>query len=472
MSVTTTTTTIDYAGDGVTDEFTIPFPVLEDSHVVAEIIDDGGLLSSTLVLNDTGASGFSISPAAPFGASEATVRVNTAPALTYSLRIRRLLPLTQPTDLRNQGTFNAATHENQYDRLLMQIQQVNAGALVAETIATGASVGSTTPVATDAGAAAVGAAATAARSDHKHSATVGTPVAVVGNAAASDGVATSLARSDHQHGMALYASTPAAIGTAAVGASLLPSPGNHVHAHGDQLGGTLHADVTTSTDGFMVAADKLRLDTLRNPLFEFFDDFIGGSPIVDATHDVWKVTRVGTGTITPNTTEEFGCVNIVTTAGATDSILMNTNIIATPTSVVKFACRIKVPTLGNVTVNVGLATTTGIAVYNRFGVTSASTSWYFETKDGTATSTVAAGPVTADGWHVLEIIQSGSTATYFYIDGTLVGTYSGAFKPGTSLPLLAYVYVLNQTGAPQTAVLDYVRVRWAGTTRDGITTVT
>jgi hypothetical protein len=49
--------------------------------------------------------------------------------------------------------------------------------------------------------------------------------------------------------------TPAAVGVAAAGTSGRPSNDDHVHAHGDQLGGTLHADAVAGvSDGFMTGA--------------------------------------------------------------------------------------------------------------------------------------------------------------------------------------------------------------------------
>lgn len=58
----------------------------------------------------------------------------------------------------------------------------------------------------------------------------------------------------------LSTTTPAAIGTAAVGTDTTLARADHVHAHGNQAGGTLHAQATTSVDGFMSAADKTKLD--------------------------------------------------------------------------------------------------------------------------------------------------------------------------------------------------------------------
>lgn len=58
------------------------------------------------------------------------------------------------------------------------------------------------------------------------------------------------------------AATPLAVGAAAAGTSLICSPDDHVHAHGNQLGGTLHADATISVAGFMTGADKTKLDDM------------------------------------------------------------------------------------------------------------------------------------------------------------------------------------------------------------------
>lgn len=58
----------------------------------------------------------------------------------------------------------------------------------------------------------------------------------------------------------IYTSTPAAIGTAAPGSSVLAAAGDHVHAHGSQTDGTHHAAATTSVAGFMSAADKTKTD--------------------------------------------------------------------------------------------------------------------------------------------------------------------------------------------------------------------
>lgn len=63
-------------------------------------------------------------------------------------------------------------------------------------------------------------------------------------------------------GPSLASTTPAAVGTAAVGVGTTAARADHVHAHGSQPGGSLHSAATTSAAGFMSASDKAKLDAL------------------------------------------------------------------------------------------------------------------------------------------------------------------------------------------------------------------
>jgi hypothetical protein len=75
------------------------------------------------------------------------------------------------------------------------------------------------------------------------------------------GSATEYSRGDHRHQVETAA--PVNVGSAnGAGSASTLSRSDHVHAHGDQAGGTLHAVATTSTAGFMSAADKTKLDGL------------------------------------------------------------------------------------------------------------------------------------------------------------------------------------------------------------------
>jgi hypothetical protein len=57
--------------------------------------------------------------------------------------------------------------------------------------------------------------------------------------------------------------TPQAVGTATAGVSIEYSRGDHVHAHGNQLGGSLHANVIAAgASGFMTGVDKTKLNNI------------------------------------------------------------------------------------------------------------------------------------------------------------------------------------------------------------------
>ena len=63
-----------------------------------------------------------------------------------------------------------------------------------------------------------------------------------------------------------YVTPPAAVGTAACGTSNQASASDHVHAHGSQNGGSLHAVATGVSAGFESAADKTNLDAATTHL--------------------------------------------------------------------------------------------------------------------------------------------------------------------------------------------------------------
>jgi len=56
---------------------------------------------------------------------------------------------------------------------------------------------------------------------------------------------------------------PQSVGIAAPGVSSQVSKSDHVHAHGDQAGGSLHDEVTSLVAGFMSASDKSKIDTVQ-----------------------------------------------------------------------------------------------------------------------------------------------------------------------------------------------------------------
>lgn len=87
------------------------------------------------------------------------------------------------------------------------------------------------------------------------------PSTILPDASAAVGVVDFAAKSDHVH--AITTATPVSVSTLnAEGSASSFARSDHVHDHGNLAGGTLHSVATTSTAGFMSAADKTILDGL------------------------------------------------------------------------------------------------------------------------------------------------------------------------------------------------------------------
>lgn len=93
--------------------------------------------------------------------------------------------------------------------------------------------------------------------------TTGNPDGLTVGQTAAPGTGPLSAPFDHSH--AVPAATPVAIGTAnAAGSSGNFVHSDHVHDHGAQTSGTLHAVATTSVAGFLSSGDKGKLDNLSD----------------------------------------------------------------------------------------------------------------------------------------------------------------------------------------------------------------
>ncbi|MEH4965221.1 right-handed parallel beta-helix repeat-containing protein [Escherichia coli] len=117
MTVSTEVDHNDYTGNGVTTSFPYTFRIFQKSDLVVQVVDlDENII--TLMLDTdytiTGAGGF----------TGGNVVLTSALANGYQISISRVLPVTQETDLRNQGKFFAEVHEDAFDKLTMLIQQV------------------------------------------------------------------------------------------------------------------------------------------------------------------------------------------------------------------------------------------------------------------------------------------------------------------------------------------------------------
>lgn len=124
MTVSSTVSRNDYLGNGVTKVFAYSFKILAASDLRVVLTDTDGVETvQTLnadytvsgVLADAGGSvTFTIAPSG-----------NGLDGTSTQVTIRRVVPLTQGTDLRNQGVFAAEVVERALDRLTMIAQQLD-----------------------------------------------------------------------------------------------------------------------------------------------------------------------------------------------------------------------------------------------------------------------------------------------------------------------------------------------------------
>ena len=89
---------------------------------------------------------------------------------------------------------------------------------------------------------------------------------------------------------------------------------DHIHDHGNQPGGTLHALATQSTSGFMSAADKTLLDTITT------DDVDEGSELYFTEQRARDSISAGTGVTYDSST---GVISIGQPVGTTDDVTFN-----------------------------------------------------------------------------------------------------------------------------------------------------
>jgi hypothetical protein len=133
MTISTTTTQAEYAGDGVTTEFSFAFAarevqdvtVLVTNTTTGELDFNGTAVSAgaslTLTLNDD----FTVSLTDPGGTVD--FGVSEAPASGFRVTIRRSTGLTQDTDYTPGDPFPAESHEEALDKLTLIAQELQRG---------------------------------------------------------------------------------------------------------------------------------------------------------------------------------------------------------------------------------------------------------------------------------------------------------------------------------------------------------
>lgn len=251
-----------YFGDGAAVDFSTSFYFLAASEVIVTQTVAATGVTTTLV---NGVHYTLTMPAA--SGLNGTVHMVTAPAVDDTLYIYRQVPFTQEVDLRTSGQFDAEVHEQVMDRLTHQSQQLHRRLAVVEAQGTAGSVvagsglsysGSTLNV-----GAGVGIQVDASNVLVSFPTGLGADNPGVSSAApGTDGTRDVAARSDHSHTISVEFPVELSDSTLGEGSLDTLSRSDHVHAHGNRGGGSLHAVATSSVEGFMSASDKTNLDAL------------------------------------------------------------------------------------------------------------------------------------------------------------------------------------------------------------------
>lgn len=116
MTIATSTARADYAGDGVSTVFTVPFYFLDNTHL--EVVKRDAAGAETVLVKDVHYT--VVGASVPAGGS---VTMLTAPAAGEQLTIRRAVPATQTLDYVANDPFPADSHERGLDKLTMIVQQ-------------------------------------------------------------------------------------------------------------------------------------------------------------------------------------------------------------------------------------------------------------------------------------------------------------------------------------------------------------
>lgn len=119
MTVSTTTNSVIYRGNGAATSFAVPFKVVDEDHlVVRRRIFETGVFEHTYIGTDYSYTGL--------GADSGTLEL-AGDALDddYELVIQRIVPYTQDLDIVNSGGFYPETVEEQLDLIVMSAQQLD-----------------------------------------------------------------------------------------------------------------------------------------------------------------------------------------------------------------------------------------------------------------------------------------------------------------------------------------------------------
>ena len=117
MSFENTISRNDYIGNDTTDTYDYTYKIFDEEHLLVTVRDTENVETTLALTADYTVTGVGDAD----GGSITLTAGNLADG--YAITIRRVVPVTQPTDIRNQGDFYPETHEDAFDRMVMISQQ-------------------------------------------------------------------------------------------------------------------------------------------------------------------------------------------------------------------------------------------------------------------------------------------------------------------------------------------------------------
>ena len=127
MSISSTTNRVSYTGNGAVDTYDYTFRIFSNTDLLVVVKNTSTNVETTLTISTdytvTGVGAASGGTVVLVNASQAWLDGDGDLATGYTITIRRKVPLTQTTDIRNQGDFFPESHEDEFDKSRMIDQQ-------------------------------------------------------------------------------------------------------------------------------------------------------------------------------------------------------------------------------------------------------------------------------------------------------------------------------------------------------------
>lgn len=108
-----------YPGDGATSSFAFSFPILDESHLLVELRHNTTEAITTQVLTTNYTVSGTGNTVDLTDYTSGTINFTSIPSSSYTVIIRRQVPLTQTVDYLENDNFPAETHEDALDKLTM-----------------------------------------------------------------------------------------------------------------------------------------------------------------------------------------------------------------------------------------------------------------------------------------------------------------------------------------------------------------